>query len=236
VSVFYHLPSYKNPQASGRNRHVFCAGYFEEGIAMALPKRVWFTLHEVAARWGCNIADIAGWADAGHFCIITGVTPIRSGAEIVAGKVALAPMDILPLFRRCGTGPSEGRIRRVQLYGREEWLIITEPEGGIMVAIVDMMISTGEVQRFEDAYNVFDRGSDGAGLSEEGDYDWAAMNIEITRRVFEEGLPASQNEMIRELQDWFAARSEDGTFPDERSIRRRLKPILDALRFKRPKR
>lgn len=203
---------------------------------MALPKRVWFTLHEVAARWGCNIADIAGWADAGHFSIITGVTPIRSGAEVVAGKVALAPMDILPLFRRCGTGPSEGRIRRVQLYGREEWLIITEPEGGIMVAIVDMMISTGEVQRFEDAYNVFERGSDGAGLSEEGDYDWAAMNIEITRRVFEEGLPASQNEMIRELQDWFAARSEDGTFPDERSIRRRLKPILDALRFKRPKR
>jgi len=203
---------------------------------MALPKRVWFTLHEVAARWGCNIADIAGWADAGHFSIITGVTPIRSGAEIVAGKVALAPMDILPLFRRCGTGPSEGRIRRVQLYGHEEWLIITEPAGGIMVAIVDMMISTGEVQRFEDAYNVFDRGSDGAGLSEEGDYDWAAMNIEITRRVFEEGLPASQNEMIRELQDWFAARSEDGTFPDERSIRRRLKPILDALRFKRPKR
>jgi hypothetical protein len=107
VSVFYHLPSYKNPQASGRNKHVFCAGDFEEGIAMALPKRVWFTLHEVAARWGCNIADIAGWADAGHFCIITGVTPIRSGAEIVAGKVALAPMDILPLFRRCGTGPGE---------------------------------------------------------------------------------------------------------------------------------
>ncbi len=105
-----------------------------------------------------------------------------------------------------------------------------------MVAIVDMMISAAEVQRFEHAYNIFDRGSEGAGLSEEGDYDWAAMNIEITRRVFEDGLPASQNEMIRELQDWFAARSEDGSFPDESSIRRRLKPILDALKFKRPKR
>jgi hypothetical protein len=49
-------------------------------------------------------------------------------------------------------------------------------------------------------------------------------------------LPASQNEWIRELQDWFAARSEGGAFPDERSIRRRIKPILDALKFKKPKR
>lgn len=203
---------------------------------MALPKRVWFTLHEVAARWGCNIADIAGWSDEGRFCILTGVTPIRCGEEIVAGKVALAPMDLLPLFRRCGTGPSEGLIRRVQPFGRDDWLIITEPIGGIMVAIVDMLISAGDVQRFEDTHDIFERTPKSAGLSEEGDYDWAEMNIEITRRVFEEGLPASQNEMIRELQDWFAARSDDGRFPDESSIRRRLKPILDALKFKRPKR
>lgn len=28
---------------------------------MALPPRVFFTLHETAARWSCTIADIAGW-------------------------------------------------------------------------------------------------------------------------------------------------------------------------------
>ena len=62
------------------------------------------------------------------------------------------------------------------------------------------------------------------------------MHVEITRRVFEEGLPVSQAEWIRELQDWFSNNSRDGTFPDERSIRRYLKPVLDALKFKRPKR
>jgi hypothetical protein len=36
--------------------------HFEEVSAMALPPRVLFTLHEASARWGCNIADIAGWA------------------------------------------------------------------------------------------------------------------------------------------------------------------------------
>ena len=62
------------------------------------------------------------------------------------------------------------------------------------------------------------------------------MSVEITRRVFEEGLPTSQAEWIRELQDWFAAQSETGEFPDERSIRRRLTPILKAVKFKNPKR
>lgn len=41
---------------------------------MALPPRTHYTLHEVTARWGCNIADVAGWADADRFRIPTGIT------------------------------------------------------------------------------------------------------------------------------------------------------------------
>ena len=59
---------------------------------MALPPRVFYTLQEVTARWGCNIADVAGWADAGRFRIITGIAVVRCGDEIVAGKVVLSPM------------------------------------------------------------------------------------------------------------------------------------------------
>lgn len=200
---------------------------------MPLPDRAWFTLHEAAARWGCSIADIAGWADAGMFRIITGITPVTCDAEIVAGKVALAPMDLLPLFRRCGSGPTQWLIRRVQPAGHDDWLYITDPAGGMPVAITDMLIAGDEVHRFEETHITFGKDSGRAGLSEDGDYDWAAMHIEIIRRVFEEGLPISQGEWIRELQDWFATRSEDATFPDERSIRRRLKPILHALKFRR---
>jgi hypothetical protein len=200
---------------------------------MPLPNRLWFTLHEAAARWGCSIADIAAWADAGMFRIITGIPPVSCKAEIVAGKVALAPMDLLPLFRRCGSGPTQWLIGRVQPAGRDEWVYITDPAGGMPVAVVDMLIASDDVQRFEETHNIFGGDTGRAGPGDESDYDWAAMNVEITRRVFEDGLPASQAEWIRELQDWFAARSEDGTFPDERSIRRRLKPILEALQFKR---
>lgn len=84
------------------------------------------------------------------FRIITGITPVSCNAEIVAGKVALAPMDLLPLFRRCGSGPTRWLIRRVQPVGRDEWVHITDPDGGISVAIVDMLIASDEVQRFEE--------------------------------------------------------------------------------------
>jgi hypothetical protein len=117
---------------------------------MALPPRVFFTLHEASARWGCNIADIAGWADTGRFQILTGITAVSCGEEIIAGKVVLSPMELLPLFRRCGTGPSEGVMRRIQPLGRKDWLLITDPAGGIPVGLADMMILTEEVHAFEE--------------------------------------------------------------------------------------
>ena len=98
---------------------------------MALPPRVFFTLHEASARWGCNIADIAGWAHTGRFQILTGIPPVRCGEEIIAGMVVLSPMELLPLFRRCGTGPSEGVMRRIQPLARQDWLLITDPAGGM---------------------------------------------------------------------------------------------------------
>jgi hypothetical protein len=203
---------------------------------MGLPQRVFYTVHEAAARWGCTISDIAGWSGTGSLRVVTGVPSVECGEKSASGLVQIQPTDILPIFRRCGTGPQAAPVRRIRPLEEEEWLHISTPEEGVMVSIGDVMILGNDVQRFEDTHNLFDRISDGAGLGEDGDYDWAGMHVEITRRVFEEGLPVSQAEWIRELQDWFSNNSRDGTFPDESSIRRRLKPVLDALKFRRPKR
>jgi hypothetical protein len=203
---------------------------------MGLPQRVFYPVHETAARWGCTVSDIAGWAAMGALKIVTGIPPVECGDLRIAGLVQIAPTDVLPMFRRCGTGPHEAHLHRVQPLTAEDWLYITVPEEGVLVSIGDMMILGPELERFEDANNLFGRVAEGAGLGEDGDYDWSGMSVEITRRVFEEGLPKSQAEWIRELQDWFAAQSEIGEFPDERSIRRRLSPILKAVKFKSPKR
>ncbi len=69
---------------------------------MALPPRVFFTLHEASARWGCNIADIAGWAHTGRFQIQTGIAAVRCDEEIIAGMVVLSPSGERASATACG--------------------------------------------------------------------------------------------------------------------------------------
>lgn len=195
---------------------------------MALPARVYLTLHETSARWGCNIADIAGWADAGRFRILTGITAVRCGDEVIAGKVTLSPMELMPLFRRCGTGPSEGIMRRIQPAGRQDWLLITDPACGITVAVADMVIMAEEVHAFEDENDMIRRVAAGPGVSTS--YDWEGMNIALIVRIFDHGLPDTQADLVAEMQEWFADRSDGKKMPDSRSIRRRITPIWRALR------
>lgn len=40
---------------------------------MGLPRRVFYTIHEAAARWGCTVSDIAGWAGTETLKIVTGI-------------------------------------------------------------------------------------------------------------------------------------------------------------------
>ena len=195
---------------------------------MALPPRVFFTLHEASARWGCNIADIAGWAHTGRFQILTGIAAVRCGDEIIAGMVVLSPMELLPLFRRCGTGPSEGVMRRIQPLDRQDWLLITDPAGGIPVAIADMMILAEEVHAFEEENDMVRRVASGPGAATS--YDWEGMMVALILRIHDHGLPATQAELIAEMQEWFADQTDGKKMPDSRSIRRRITPIWKAVR------
>ncbi len=194
---------------------------------MALPARVYLTLHETSARWGCNIADIAGWADAGRFRILTGITAVHCGDEVIAGKVTLSPMELMPLFRRCGTGPSEGIMRRIQPAGRQDWLLITDPVCGIPVVVADMLILAEEVHGFEDKNDMVRRVASGPGVT--SPYDWEGMNVALIQRIHNQGLPPTQGELVAEMQDWFADRSDGKKMPDSRSIRRRITPIWKGL-------
>ena len=195
---------------------------------MGLPPRVYFTVHEVTARWGCNIADVAGWADAGRFRILTGIPAVRCGDEVVAGKVVLSPMELLPLFRRCGTGPTEGVMRRIQPMGRQDWLLITDPAGGIPVAVADMLILAEEVHGFEEENEMVRRVATGPGATTP--YDWDGMMVALIHRIHEQGVPATQAELIADMQDWFADQSDGKKIPESRSIRRRVTPVWKKLR------
>lgn len=194
---------------------------------MKLPKREFYTVHEVAARWGYTIADVAGWSAAGHFDILTGIPPAMCGEKVVAGEVIISAFDILPMFRRCGTGPQTAWLRRVRTKSDPEWQLITDPVAGVEVSVADLLISGQHVHRFEEKNELFRRVSGSTGSV--SPYDWEGMLQALALRIHDRGIPASQGELVAEMQEWFVEHSDGNDVPDERSIRRRVTPIWREL-------
>ena len=187
---------------------------------MKLPQREFYTLHEVAARWGCALADISGWSTAGQLDVITGIPPIFCDTTRVAGAVIISTMDIVPMFRRCGTGPKNAQLRRLRTEEATDWLFVTDPPEGVDVFIADLFLRSKQVMKFEDKHDLLRRVSGGTGSA--SPFDWDGMTKAFLVRIHVRGIPATKAEMIGDIQDWFVAHSNGDDIPSERSIRRHV--------------
>jgi hypothetical protein len=96
----------------------------------------------------------------------------------------------------------------------------------VVIKITDLML-LAEVQKFED-----ERGCCAPRRISRiaPRYDWEGMTIMLFRRVNEQGVPATQAELIAEVQDWFAQNSPTGEIPEESTTRKKVAPIWRALR------
>lgn len=194
---------------------------------MSLPPRVLFTLLEIAARWGCSKGDVAAWAATEKLELVTAVSPRRFGDGQVAGLTAIPAADILSMFRRCGTGPTECEVRRLRKLGSKEWVFAPPEEPGVMVAKADIVILADEVSRFEDKHGMFRRRS-GGGIEQR--YDWDGFYKAMILRLHFEGVPEQLGDLVGEMQEWFIDNTADGVVPEESTIRKRISPIWRALR------
>ncbi|WIY52442.1 hypothetical protein O9Z70_13385 [Devosia sp. YIM 151766] len=192
---------------------------------MTLPPRVFFSSFEAAARWGCTPTDIVEWAAMERLQLTTSAPFIQTSNGPLSGLIELHAADLMPMFRRDGTGPTEVPIHRVRPPGEATWAFIMSPQG-LMVARPDILISAIEKARFEEENGLARRTASGRPNHK---YDWEAMFVAVIKRIHERGLPDTQAEFVREFQEWFARRDEKGEAPDERSIRRRLTPVWRAL-------
>lgn len=195
---------------------------------MSLPPRAFFSLIETSARWGCTLADVAGWAATDHLTIVTGIASVICGKQPLAGIVAVNAADMMRMFRRHGPSEEECRVFRVKLRGSDDWQYITEPADGVVIKITDLMLLAEEVQKFEDKCDLL-RGPSGSGGAAPR-YDWEGVNIMLFRRINDQGLPATQAELIAEVQDWFSQNSSSGEIPEESTTRKKIAPIWRALR------
>ena len=62
---------------------------------MPLPPVAFFSIYEIAVRWGCHPADVAGWAAAGHLHVVAGIPPVLCGDETVAGMVQVPMAELM---------------------------------------------------------------------------------------------------------------------------------------------
>lgn len=188
---------------------------------MSLPPRALYSLIEVAARWGCTIADIVEWAFAGHLEILVAIPPTRFGGVLHSDLVAVAPSDVLRMCRRFGAAHDEILILRVRGPGAKNWSVAHSPEEGLLIDLHDLMITADTLGKFEDRHGVFRRTSAGPATK----YDWEAFYTAMMVRIHEQGVPANQTELVGDMQDWFVSNSTDGDAPDESTIRKRISPI-----------
>ena len=208
---------------------------------MPLPPRPFDILNDVAVRWSVLPIDVVAWATDGLLALSAALPPIRTASSrMISDIVEIAASDVLPLFRLDGARLQSVCIRRVRAQGETEWLWITESADGIEMTASEVLIRRAEVERFEQQHDL--SGSPAPRAMKLPDqterlraaspgapprYDWNAFAGAVARRVHDEGMPASQGELIRDMLDWFGATFD--TVPDESTVRRRVQALWPVL-------
>ena len=195
---------------------------------MPLPPVAFYSIYEIAVRWGCPPADVAGWAAEGHLKVVAGIPPVRCGDEVVGGLVEVPIAELMCMFRRFGPSDDIGRLRRVLKPGSATWAHVTEPSDGLPIRSSDLLVASGSLLQFEEERDLLRRPASTIGASPR--YDWDSMYAWLTVFLFEKGVPDTQTALVALVQDWFVQNSKSGEVPDESTIRKRLTSLWRKLR------
>jgi hypothetical protein len=195
---------------------------------MPLPPVAFYSIYEIAVRWGCPPADVAGWAAEGHLKVVAGIPPVRCGDEVVGGLVEVPIAELMCMFRRFGPSDDIGRLRRVLKPGSATWAHVTEPSDGLPIRSSDLLVASGSLLQFEEERDLLRRPASTVGASPR--YDWDSMYAWLTWYIFEKGVPETQTALVALVQDWFVQNSKSGEVPDESTIRKRLTSLWRKLR------
>ncbi len=194
---------------------------------MALPPRASWPLQDLANRWDCLRSDIVQWALTDHIQISAVIDPTLCDGETLIGLVSICAVCLTPMFLANRERSTPCRVRRIAPPGSSEWRHVVAPPEGILLDAHELIVTSSEVARFEEEYEVLRRanGSSGTGTR----YDWEGMLAHLALQIFRRTVPETQGELVAEMQQWFIDRSPNAEAPDERSIRRRITPLWQAM-------
>ena len=195
---------------------------------MAFPAQYFYSILDVAGRWGCTQTEVINYAMSDEINLVAGFSAVKFGTECAAGLKNVPGSEVRALFRPYGKGAKKIYVTQARRSPGEDWKTITEPARGVRLTAADIMITSKEIDRFEEAHSIGRNRSAGPGTPTK--YDWEAFHFALFKRIFQRGFPLQQRELVLEMQEWFIANSADGEAPDESTIRRRIKAICQELR------
>jgi hypothetical protein len=206
---------------------------------MPLPPKPFHVLNDLAVRWSTQPIDIVGWCIDGLLKLASALPPVRTASwRMLSDVVEIAGSDVLPLFRPDGARLENLLIRRVRVHGETEWQWISEPLEGVAISAPEVLVTHAEVERFERQHRICGdptpseinhscRPEVGRGSGAPPRYNWNAFAGAVARRIHDQGMPASQGELIRDMLDWFG--TTFGAVPDESTVRRRVQALWPVL-------
>jgi hypothetical protein len=141
---------------------------------MAFPAQYFYSIPDVAGRWGCSQTEVVNWAIVGELDLVAGFSPILFGDEPAAGLLVVSAADVRPLFRPFGKAAKKVCLKQARPAGSETLRLITEPARGVRLTAADIMITAREIDRFEEAHGIGRTRSAGPGAP--GRYNWEGFH------------------------------------------------------------
>ncbi|WP_143089856.1 hypothetical protein [Tropicimonas isoalkanivorans] len=120
------------------------------------------------------------------------------------------------------------RVRKIAASGTTDWKHVLAPPEGILIDAQYLFVTSSEVARFEEEYDVLRRSNGSSSTGTKG-YDWEGMLSHLALQIHRRAVPKTQGDLVAEMQQWFIDRSPNAEAPDERSIRRRITPLWQAM-------
>ena len=119
---------------------------------MAFPAQFFYSILEVAGRWGCTQTEVVNYAMSGEISLVAGFSLVKFGEEAAAGLMAVPGSEVRALFRPYGKAAKKIYVTQARQSGGDAWKTITEPVRGVRLAAADIMITAREIDRFEEAH------------------------------------------------------------------------------------
>jgi len=223
-------------------------------MGSVVKRKPYYPLGDLCERWSLAQRDIAAYVLEGELTLSLPAAAMLVEVSDIDHDAAGAERCI-PAGRRCVVGTidlargdavrvlDEGEAQVGHFWSVEGEMLDPVGKGGqrctLTIQRESLVVRHAEMERFAAAQGTTPAASALAAAVIEEErrgrgapprYDWEAFWSELLVLINDEGVPATQAELVRRMQDWFATMVGPENIPCESSIKRRISRIWPRVK------